>query len=169
MARRQLSRGHGARRLTEWGAFSFPTDFATLAASTGTIVGGFVAEDPETVVRCRGSLVVQSDQISASERAFGAWGICVVSDQAFAAGFAALPNPVSNPDSDLWLAYGEWFCPVTFSSAVGYTPIDKQYIIDSKAMRKVNPDQTLAVIMANASSAFGIRFVLNLRVLTKLA
>ena len=157
--------------MTEWAALPFATDYTALAAATAAIVGSFGTSEPGTIIRSRGALSVVTDQVAQSERAFGAWGICLVTNQAFAIGISAIPTPVTDPESDLWFAYGEWFCPVATGtgSPVEVNNVSQTFEIDSKAMRKLTADQTAAVVIENASSSHGCFRSLNLRMLFKLS
>ncbi len=63
---------------------------------------------PSTIVRVRGELYTQSDQVAAAERPFGATGFAVVSEQAGVAGVASLPAPITDESSDLWFVWFPW-------------------------------------------------------------
>ncbi len=45
------------------------------------------------------------DQITASEFVVGAFGMLVVSEDAFAAGAASIPGPFTDAGSDLWMVH----------------------------------------------------------------
>ena len=170
MARRTFVKG--TRRLTQWSATSPVTAYTALAAATAILDSVFVTSgnSVETVVRIRGVFNVQSDQITAQEEPFGAFGVCVVSDQAVAIGVTAIPTPHTDPESDLWLLHQYWSAPmVTSVDARGVATFDREYVLDSKAMRRVSEDQSLAFVVENGSSAFGAEYRLDARVLSKLA
>ncbi len=168
---RNLTR-RGVRRQTDWTATPPNTQFTLLAANTVLLTDSFVTsgDQVETLVRTRGLLTVLSDQASASEEPFGAWGIAKVSDQAFAIGASAIPFPYTNAASDLWLAHGYWACPMVGATLVGFSGSGVQrYEIDSKAMRKLTPDETFVVMIENANATDGVKFNLDLRLLAKLS
>jgi len=175
MARRSsrvFRSGGKTRRLTQWTSTDPETAYIGLAAATALLDSTFVtdANNPETIIRVRGLLSLQSDQDGQDEQAFGAVGLAVVSDQAVAIGVTAIPTPYADAESDFWMMHQFWCSPVNFNSAVGVAmPSDRQYEFDSKAMRKITPDQTLCLVIENGSSAFGVLYRLDLRILSKVA
>jgi len=174
MPRFRRSRGasvsRGPRRKTAWGALGFGTDAALSAENSLVFVGGLtaasLADRPFTIVRVVGNLFVNSDQNAALETPFGAWGMAVVSDQAVAVGVTALPDPVSDANSDLWFAYQGWSAEGTLSSNAGRPT--QQLPFDFRAMRKVEEGMDVVIMFGNASVTSGAEFVLNLRFLVKL-
>jgi len=60
---------------------------------------------PFTVIRSYVSILVVSDQAAAIEKQLGAIGIVVVSEQAFAIGVTAIPTPITDAGSDLFLLH----------------------------------------------------------------
>ena len=111
-----------------------------------------------------------TDQAAASEQPFGALGICVVSDQAFTAGSASIPQAYTNADSDLWLLYQYWACPMLVGDSTGFGGAGvQQYVLDSKAMRKVSEDETLVAMIQNANATDGVLYRLDFRILSKLS
>ena len=171
MARaRTFTRGRGTRRLTEWASFQMSSAYTSLAAATAVIFASFTSGDPETIIRVVGELNVQSDQAAGSERPFGAIGLCVVSDQAFAIGVSAMPTPATDPESDLWLMHCFWHVSVAEAGTVAsLSNISQSVDLSSKAARKVNADQTVVLIMENVSGTHGCEFDIGMRLLSKLA
>ena len=176
MARRFIRRSSGGfrrspGRLTEWFALPFGTDAVTLAANS---VAQFASLDalglaarPFTITRVVGSLYVSSDQNAAVENPFGAWGMCVVSEEADAIGVTALPDPTVNPNSDLWFAYQSFAAEGAASTNVGQPPAISRF--DFRAQRKVADGSDISIMIANASAADGMKFILNFRFLVKLS
>ena len=160
--------GHG-RRLTEWAATAPETTYTNLAAATAILDSFFTAEDPETVIRVVGTLNIQSDQVAGGEEPFGAIGLCVVSDQAFAIGVTAIPTPYTDASSDLWLMHRFWQAPIAVATAASIARVDTLVDLTSKAMRKINPDQTLVLVIENGAGAHGVEYRLDVRVLAKVA
>ena len=164
--------GRGARRKTEWVARVFDTVFNTLAANTVVLdsVSGAasLAQRPFTIVRTVGVLTVQSDQAAATEFPFGGFGMCVVSDQAVAAGVGSVPDPVTEASSDLWFVYQAWAAPLQQGSNTAFADISHEYLFESRAMRKVEEGQTVIAVLANSSASFGMKYILNYRFLVKL-
>jgi len=161
----------GKKRISSWTATVPQTGYSTLGGASVVIDSSFTTgiNAPETVVRIRGAFNVLSDQVAAGEQPFGAVGICVVSDQAFAAGVASVPTPMAEADSDLWFLHQFWSCPFSLAGASGISNVSEEYVLDSKAMRKVTPDATLIVVVENAASGVGVFYNLNFRMLFKVA
>jgi len=174
MARRghRVLRGT-VRRMSQWLASADVVADQALAAGSilfdQSLNATALALRPFTVVRTRGELWVRSDQIAANELPFGALGFCIVSDTATALGVTAIPAPIISEDSDLWFVYQHWLASVRVATAVGFDDqAFTRYSFDSKAQRKVNNDQDIAVMLENASAANGVSLVLKFRILIKL-
>jgi len=139
---------------------------ANIAVSTKTLLGFFVGSEPTTLRRLHGLLNWTSDQVAASEQPFGAFGVCVVSDDAFAAGAASIPGPFTDSDSDLWVLHKYIFTDFTVATAIGVQARGgNQYELSSKAMRKFTPDETVAVMIENGSATHQGQFWWALRAL----
>ena len=124
---------------------------ATIVGSTVRTVSGLTAGAlllrPFTVLRTRLIVHIESDQAIAAEANDGAFGYIVVTDTASSLGITAIPTPLLNPEAD-WFV----FQPLSFNflhlSSVGFEGNSGvQYIVDSKAMRKVGPDDDIAGIV----------------------
>ena len=90
----------------------------------------------------------------------------VVSVDAFAAGAASIPGPITDAESDLWLVHQYMVSDFIFGSAVGFDSMGgRSYEIDSKAMRKQTEDEVLVLMFENGS-ALGAQFSAGIRVLT---
>ena len=166
-----LTRGRSQGRLTEWFGTVFGTDVINLPAASGLIAlvmtAAELAKRPFTITRTVGLLSVQSDQNAAIENPFGALGGLVVSEKAIATGFTAVPDPVTESDSDLWFLYQSFAAEGSASTNVG-RPV-QEYLLDSRAQRKVQDGEEFAFVIANSSAADGLNFFLNLRILVKLS
>ena len=125
---------------------------------------------PFTIVRTVGVLGIISDQITIREEPFGALGVAVVSSQATATGIAAIPDPVTQVESDLWFMYMTWMTAFMVSGTPATAQADgiTVFPFDSKGQRKVADGEDIAVVLANASSAHGCEYILNMRILVKL-
>jgi len=138
----------------------------TIAVSSKVLLGTVVLSNPnidETILRTVGVLGVESDQIAASETQLGAFGMIVVSDQAVSVGASAIPGPVSDIGDDGWFVYVPILQSLVFGSAIGFDPSGiVQYNFDSKAKRKIQEGETVALIIENAGASFvfnaGLRF-----------
>jgi len=153
-------------RQSQWVGSADLTAFTALAAATSLLDQTLTpADQPETIVRVRGLLTVWSDQLAASEEPFGAMGFRVVSSQAASAGAASIPAPYSLSGDDGWFVHQFFNAPFSFGDLTGFTNISQSYQFDSKAMRKLSPDERLVIMIENASAGDGLRFLLSFRVL----
>ena len=167
MVRRTFVRG-GSRRATVWIASTVETALTTLAATASVLDQTFTFAEDGTIVRTRGTLFVRSDQIAATESVGGALGMAVVTDQAAAIGVTAVPTPITDQASDNWFLWLPWAYSFVVTTAVG-TLGDSfaRYDFDSKAMRKVNSGDSVAVVLENGFTTFGVEFFLTFRMLVK--
>ena len=169
MARNRVTRG--VRRETVW--FTFPDTTVTLAAGAAnlmfTLNGAALALEPFTIVRTHFYLFVRSNQVTAAETYGVSLGGAVVSDQAAAIGVTAVPNPIADRGSDLWWFYQATMGHFQFASGVGFDSNGGQYYaIDSKAMRKVDIGQDLAISVENSGvSTDGVTAIVGGRMLVK--
>ncbi len=84
----------------------------------------------------------------------GAYGIGIVSDQAFAAGAASVPGPWSDPDFP-WLVWESFEGLYIFHDATGQSNF-QGFQFDSKAMRKVKQNETVVVVCESQAGAFDL-------------
>ena len=115
-----------------------------------TLSGGALLLRPFTILRSRIVLYYRSDQIAATETPLGTFANIVVTDTAAALGVTALPNP-SGIDGDpeaSWFVHQPVNAMIKVSTAVGFVGSDFgiEYTVDSKAMRKVGPDDDIATL-----------------------
>ncbi len=152
MARR-ISRGRGfirpAPKTKIWAGNNL--SLITLATSAKTLVAemsaGFLALRPFTILRTRTVITFRTDQLTGSESPTGALGMIIVKEIAVNIGVTATPGPRTDPDSD-WFVYQGMTAPFLFSDATGWGDSGTmQYVVDSKAMRKVGPDDDIATIV----------------------
>ena len=165
--RRVFRRGLTAPGRTTWGALVGTTANTSVAASSIVFLGNFSLDNPginETVMRTRGLLHISSDQAAAEESQIGAFGMCVVTDQALTIGVTALPGPVSDADDDIWFV---WQPIVASGAAVLSGRLGWQYEIDSKAMRRIQEGKNVALMIENASASNAFEIGLALRLLSK--
>ncbi len=159
------------RRDTVWGGL-VETTTNIVGASTAVLFGGLsaggLALRPFTIVRFRGIMHLASDQLANSELQHVAFGMSVVSDEALAIGVTAVPNPITARDSDMFFVYEELVNRFGVSSAVGIIQQGIAREFDSRAMRKVNDGQDIAVVVETSSISAGVNFVKAGRFLVKL-
>ncbi len=174
IVRRSFAGGRAQRRQTRWGGSPDVAGTTTVGAGVKLLLSSFSSADladliPNTVVRIRGSLWVRTDQIVASEDAFGAYGIAVVTEQARAAGAASLPGPITDEGSDVWLLWVPWFANMFLSTAAGFDSAPGRLVeLESKAMRKIEEGQALVTMIENASSSASAVVIQKKRTLFKL-
>ena len=167
-----------ARRPTNWIASADISGFKTLGGASVVLDQSFSAAQISaidamglTVVRTRGTLWVQSDQVVASEEPFGALGFMVVKDAARVAGVASLPTPITEEFDDGFFVHQFWQAGLTFvqqdASGVTIGNYWSRYDFDSKAMRKITEDDSMVVTLENASADDALNYILKFRMLVK--
>ena len=166
---RSRFRRPGPKRETSWLALPLlTTTFApNVSAAIYSLVTADQARRPFTIVRIHLTVFITSDQAAAEERYELAIGACVVSDQAQAAGIAALPTPFTEIGSDFWMLHKVMMSTFLFLTAIGVEEPAGQYAeIDSKAMRKVNDAEDFLVI-AESGAGGGVTATFAGRMLIK--
>ena len=163
----------GQRRATEWLGSADVSVTQNLAANTVILLQSLTAVEiaklPFTVTRTRGSIWVASDQVAATRTPFGALGFSVVSQPAIAIGVTAVPLPLFDENSDMFFVHTFWATSFTFVTAAGFS--SDGFIrtdFDSKAMRKVQEGEDIAVVVENGAAAGGVDMLLKFRLLIKL-
>jgi len=132
----------------------------------GSLNAAALALRPFTIVRVRGLINLRSDQASAIEDVQIGWGLAVVSDQASAIGITALPTPITDQASDLWFAFAFASASRLFLTSGGQD--SQTFVIDSKAMRKVEDGEDMVETVENGSASAGAAFMIRYRILVKL-
>ena len=173
MADRTFRRGRGSavvrapKRLSAWIA-SADQGFVAVAAGASVIEQSNPTLAATTIVRTRGVVSVRPSAYAADAELVGAIGFGVVSDQAFAAGAASVPGPWTDPDWDGWFVWIPYSFNFEFIDATGtLLPGTVQIPLDSKAMRKVNFNETVVVVVESQAAA--IQVGVTFRMLVKLA
>ncbi len=93
-------------------------------------------------MRIRGSLYIDALFSATSGEIHHAFGIGVVSSDAFAVGISAMPDPFTDA-SYPWM----WWDYEVLTSQTGELFASRKIIIDVKAMRKIDIGQTLAFVV----------------------
>ena len=173
MARRfPLSRPRSKARQTVWAGYAQQA-FVAVASTAKVIIGSFVPDASTnnmlypTVVRTRGMLTIRAEDDSADRDIVGAFGLAVVSADAFAIGITAVPGPFSDSGWGGWLVLQPFGLHVAFASAVGVDKIQTDIEVDSKAMRKIAPNNVLVLVAESNTGAY--RISSPVRVLLKVA
>ena len=173
MARRVIVGRSGKRRQVTW-VGPADQDVVTVATTAKVIVAIFdpaAAGLPKpTIIRTRGFVSVRPSAFSADIGFSGAFGACIVSDQAAAAGVASVPGPFSDADWDgwyMWRSFAGRFDVTTDVGRVGFSGTGLPFEVDSKAMRKVSDNETCLLVAESQTGAFSI--AMHLRTLFKLS
>ena len=93
--------------------------------------------------------------------------MAVVRTEAFTAGVASVPEPFSDADWGGWLMWRSFSYRVFVNDATGLNFPNWNLEIDSKAMRRVLPNETIVIVAESQAGAFSI--AAPLRVLLKLS
>ncbi len=159
--------GRSQRRKTLWLGGTYQGTVVT--ASGGTLLtslnAGALALRPFTIVRTRGLVFIRSDQAAAAEDQVGAYAVATASEQAVAAGVTSLPTPVTDDGSELFFVYQPLMA--SFESGTG-TNKGWPYVIDSKAMRKVNDGEDVYSVIELSATGSGFLVLTYFRMLIKL-
>ena len=152
MARLHVQTRRSPKRRTLWdlgpGSSSSDLSVQSVTSSSSVIVGtGAEAQEPLTVVRLRGMVNLQLSAATAALDGFSVFlGIGIASADAFGAGVTALPKPFDDIDWSGWLWHFGTSIKVPAAGAVGTTIDQLDIPIDSKAMRKMNINETLFLL-----------------------
>ncbi len=176
-ARRNFSRRApyvGPRRQSNWLASADVVGFTAMAAAAVRLDQSFSqaqiqAQGPLTITRTVGWIHIFSDQQVATEAPFGALGMMVVREAARVAGIGSLPTPITDEFDDGFFLHIPIISVLQFSSALGFTEGGRTFHFDSRAQRKVTPDDAIVVTVENASVSDGFRYVTKFRMLVKLS
>jgi len=163
----------GSKRLTTWVG---PADqgFVSVTSSNRVLIGSFEPNSAgnnmirPTVVRTRGSVAIAPIvNIAADVDVTGAYGLAVVSVDAFNVGVGSIPQPFDDADWPGWFVWRSFaFRWEHNASPTGrFSSITQE--VDSKAMRKVGANEIVVLIAESQSGAFDIS--MPLRMLMKLS
>ena len=167
MARQRGFRGpRQSARLTQWTGPALQ-GYVAVATTGATLISSFTPAEPITVMRTRGWVGIRPESEAADLEIVGAIGVGIVSVEAFTAGIASMPEPFADADWGGWYVWRSFAYDIRFSDATGVNMIDWGFEIDSKAMRKMSPNETIVVIAESQGGAF--RISSNMRRLVKLA
>jgi len=166
----------GVKRKTAWGAGPSESDTpGTSAAATFVALwatGSATATPGLTQVRIRGhvsSWLTGAGAIGDGYRL--AFGIRIVSPEAFAVGITAMPTPFTDIGDDGWLYHNTWDVITTTATPVSGELHTHRFEIDSKAMRKI-PDEgylTVGVMEGVEIGGVTVEWTGKTRILDKLA
>ncbi len=163
----------GVRRRESLWLFITETSTALAGALSASLIGTYnaaaLALRPFTVVRTRGMWHVETDQLAVDESQHSALGMAIVSEQATGIGITAVPTPFTDDGSDLFFVYEEMALSLEVQSNIG-TDFHRGTMLkyDSKAMRKVEDGQDIAVTLENSTLSNGTGILHHGRQLIKL-
>ena len=146
----------------------------TIVASSvqllASLSAGALLLRPFTILRTHMLIAFSSDQAAVTEVPQGTFARIVVTETASAVGATAVPDP-SNIDGDPdagWFLSKDVFVKFQFLDATGFEgDSSTQYEVDSKAMRKVGPDDDV-VSMFSETAGQGAQIVTRGRMLIQL-
>ena len=119
----------------------------------GTI--GINTIDPGTIVRTRGRVLATMASVSGAATILSVtYGVILVSSDAFAAGVASIPGPLSDSGNDwyVWGALTFRFGGTVGDQAIGQTD---RVDFDSRGMRKSKPGDTSVFVVEIESNVAG--------------
>ncbi len=151
-ARTFAPRGRGPKRMTSWSSYD---GVATSLSSGGaTVLSGIAFEAPGTLIRTRGIVMIRPvTPVSADVLLTGAFGIGIVSAEAFAAGVASIPEPATDSDWGGWMVIQPWSFQFEFGDQSSFAISSINIEVDSKAMRKVEPNSVAVVVVESIIGA----------------
>ena len=149
MPRSRRGFNQGRRRQTGWELGPGSDTVTTMTSETTSIIGAGIAPtiDGLTAVRTYGLLELilkTSNTIGGGVQ--GAAGIGLCTDDAFAVGVTAVPNPVASADWEGWLWHqfvGVHTMTVTIADGVHAMSAYQRIQVDSKAMRRLETGMTM--------------------------
>ena len=179
----QSQRGRTPRRSSEWVLGPGQAADQTQLSSSTQILGalGSQANVPGlTLVRTRGQFLAYLNSATGQNDGFaGAFGMCVVPENSFDAGVAAVPHPLDDGDWDGW--YFHRFFTVRAAQVMNsgaasdidvLNPVTAavRFEIDSKAMRKFEvSDVSIGVLDVDLAGTAVMQWNFNTRELVKLS
>jgi len=137
----------------EWTGMNFSDQ---TAAADGTLIGaGLISfAVPATILRARGFVQASFDATQqVGDRMRVTWGLGIVSTDAATLGATAVPDPAGEPEYP-WLWWGSMLLRSELAAGVNAWGLSAQRLeVDTKAMRRVKPGQSLVWVMEAASTA----------------
>jgi len=161
----------GKRRAVTW-VGQPDQGYTTIGANAKVLIASF---DPSaaglpkpTIVRSRGQVSIRPPVSTSTDAAIvGAYGLGIVSDQAFGVGITAIPGPWSRSDWDGWVVWRSFAFMLDFYTGAGVIMASIQQEVDSKGMRKMSDNETLVFVAESQAVSFDIS--MNIRTLFKLS
>ncbi len=165
-AHRGFTRAGHNTRLTQWVGPALQ-GFQPVAGAGASIIASFTPGEALTIVRTRGFVCIKPNSVAADAEIIGAVGMGIVSSEALTAGIASMPEPFTDADWGGWALWRAFSYDFEFSDASGFNFPGWNFELDSKAMRKMGPNEALVVIAESQTGAYDMAFIH--RVLVKLS
>jgi len=127
-----------------------------MASNVGAIITVITSLQAATLLRTRGEILASIDGPVDNDACSVACGITVVTEEQLAVGLTAVPDPAVDLDAD-WLWHG--FIPLKAQAGTGVgaslnvVGVAHRLTIDSKAMRKLRPTNSLVFAAKNSGLA----------------
>ena len=127
---------------------------STAQVADTTVLGGSLAfAIPATILRVRGAVQAAMDStMQIADEMEITWGLGIISSDAFAAGAGSVPDPAGEIEYP-WLWWGTMFLRSEIAAGLNNWGTSAQRLeVDTKAMRKVKPGQSLAWILQTSAT-----------------
>ena len=147
-------RNDSNRRKTEWSQFLQSPAFVSIASTASVLLSSLSFENPGTIVRTRGMISIRPGTTGADLDFVGAYGCGIVSAEALAIGATAIPSPFSDADWGGWMVLQPFAGRWEQATDIGRQIASWEYEIDSKAMRKVEPNSAMVFMVESGVGAF---------------
>ena len=132
-------------RLTQWIGLAIQ-GYQNVAGGGAILVASAPFSEPATIMRTRGMLSIGPQNSAADVEVVGAFGVGIVSTEAFNAGVASIPEPFTDADWGGWFVWQAFSFELLFDDATGVMTPNWNIEINSKAMRKVGPNESVVFI-----------------------
>ncbi len=121
------------------------------AVGTKIFAGSLAFTSPGTILRTRGVIKATFDETAQiGDTMFTSFGLGIVSTDAATVGASAMPDPGDEADYP-WLWYGQILLRSNVAAGpTAYGPAAEKLEVDSKAMRRFKPGQSLVLVMEHA-------------------
>ena len=150
----------------QWNAV--PGISLSIASGTNVLGGALVFSAPATILRCRGEILVTLDGATAGDNMQVGFGLGIVSSEAFDAGPGSVPGPLEFPDYS-WLYWTSKMLTLEHidvgSAELSLLSAAVRFEVDTKAMRKVKPAESLCWIVQTSGTVPVDVDIANTRVL----
>ena len=146
------------KRLTEWSSLA-DQSYVDVGSGASVLLSSVSFEDPGTIVRSRGIFSIRAQSpITGDLDIGGAFGVGLVSAEALAIGITALPKPHADADWGGWMVWRPFQYFIEFGDGTGVNMFSNDWMleIDSKAMRKVEPNSAMVFVVESQVGVFSV-------------